>query len=76
MAHRLGNAVEKADLPSSCKVVQVVYTPMINSKLFTNANKKYVLENFNMIDGEEGGPEDRPLVVQVRYFGCPSASTS
>ncbi|KAF8336539.1 uncharacterized protein EI90DRAFT_3169608 [Cantharellus anzutake] len=43
---------------------QAVYTPMINSKLFTNSNKKYILENFNMVEGEEGGPHDRPLVVQ------------
>ncbi|KAF9516061.1 hypothetical protein BS47DRAFT_1371873 [Hydnum rufescens UP504] len=34
---------------------QLVYTPMINAKLFVN---------FNMFEGEEGGPEDRPLIVQ------------
>ena len=38
---------------------------MINAKLFVSSNKKYVLENFNIPEGEEGGPEDRPLIVQV-----------
>jgi hypothetical protein len=38
---------------------------MINAKLFVSSHKKYALENFNMFEGEEGGPEDRPLIVQV-----------
>ncbi|EIW63720.1 Dus-domain-containing protein [Trametes versicolor FP-101664 SS1] len=44
---------------------QVVYTPMINAKMFAEGNRKpYREQNFDTIHGEEGGPEDRPLIVQ------------
>ena len=39
---------------------------MINAKMFVGNNKKYQLDNFNMTCLEEGGPSDRPLIVQVR----------
>lgn len=46
---------------------QLVYTPMINAKMFAdNARKGYRDQNFNIPLGEEGGPQDRPLIVQVR----------
>ncbi|KAH8099820.1 Dus-domain-containing protein [Cristinia sonorae] len=44
---------------------QLVYTPMINAKMFAEGNRKPFREqNFNISKGEEGGPEDRPLIVQ------------
>ncbi|KII88082.1 hypothetical protein PLICRDRAFT_125236 [Plicaturopsis crispa FD-325 SS-3] len=44
---------------------QLVYTPMINAKMFFERNRKNFREqNFNIAEGEEGGPEDRPLIVQ------------
>ncbi|KAI0829112.1 hypothetical protein BC628DRAFT_1417455 [Trametes gibbosa] len=44
---------------------QVVYTPMINAKMFAEGNRKpYREQNFDTVHGEEGGPEDRPLIVQ------------
>ncbi|KAF8601215.1 Dus-domain-containing protein [Ceratobasidium sp. AG-I] len=44
---------------------QLVYTPMINAKMFAdNARKGYRDQNFNIPLGEEGGPQDRPLIVQ------------
>jgi len=48
--------------------VKVVYTPMINAGMYVSANKKYRLENFNIPLGEEGGPSDRPLIVQVSVW--------
>lgn len=45
--------------------VEVVYTPMINAGMYISGNKKYRLESFNIPQGEEGGPLDRPLIVQV-----------
>ncbi len=40
---------------------------MINARLFSDDRHKdtYRQNMFNTIYGEEGGPEDRPLVVQV-----------
>lgn len=44
---------------------ELAYTPMINAKMFaTQKNKAYRELNFNTEHGEEGGPEDRPLIVQ------------
>ncbi|KZT64069.1 Dus-domain-containing protein [Daedalea quercina L-15889] len=43
---------------------QLVYTPMINAKMFSDPKHKYREEVFNIIVGEEGGPEDRPLIIQ------------
>ncbi|XP_006453788.1 hypothetical protein AGABI2DRAFT_181833 [Agaricus bisporus var. bisporus H97] len=45
---------------------QVVYSPMINAKMFaTQSNKHYREINFNTVCGEEGDlTVDRPLVVQ------------
>ncbi|PPQ71029.1 hypothetical protein CVT26_011494 [Gymnopilus dilepis] len=45
---------------------QLIYTPMINAKMFVDAgNKTYRTANFDLIHGEEGDPKtDRPLVVQ------------
>ncbi|PCH34469.1 Dus-domain-containing protein [Wolfiporia cocos MD-104 SS10] len=44
---------------------QLVYTPMINAKMFAEGSRKgYREQNFNITFGEEGGPEDRPLIVQ------------
>ncbi|EIM80469.1 Dus-domain-containing protein [Stereum hirsutum FP-91666 SS1] len=45
--------------------VQVAYTPMINAKMFSMNNRKPYRElAFNTVLGEEGGPGDRPLIVQ------------
>ncbi|TFK32239.1 Dus-domain-containing protein [Crucibulum laeve] len=42
---------------------QLIYTPMINAKMFTNS--KYRSSNFDIASGEEGDPTtDRPLIVQ------------
>lgn len=44
---------------------QLVYTPMINAKMYADPQHKHKRESFfNTIVGEEGGPEDRPLIVQ------------
>ncbi|CDO68497.1 hypothetical protein BN946_scf184499.g22 [Trametes cinnabarina] len=44
---------------------QVVYTPMINAKMYAEGVRKpYREQNFDTVHGEEGGPEDRPLIVQ------------
>ncbi|TFY78902.1 hypothetical protein EWM64_g5114 [Hericium alpestre] len=44
---------------------QLVYTPMINAKMFAEATRSpYREQNFNTANGEEGGPEDRPLIIQ------------
>ncbi|KAJ3574446.1 hypothetical protein NP233_g1762 [Leucocoprinus birnbaumii] len=45
---------------------QVIYSPMINAKMFaTQTNKHYRELNFNTTCGEEGDPTvDRPLIVQ------------
>ncbi|KAI0962653.1 hypothetical protein AcV7_001449 [Taiwanofungus camphoratus] len=44
---------------------QLVYTPMINAKMFAEgARKGYREQNFNTTFGEEGGLGDRPLIVQ------------
>ncbi|KIM77104.1 hypothetical protein PILCRDRAFT_825640 [Piloderma croceum F 1598] len=45
---------------------QLVYTPMINAKMFASekTRKGYRDQNFNISNGEEGGPQDRPLIVQ------------
>ncbi|KAF9235038.1 dihydrouridine synthase-domain-containing protein [Melanogaster broomeanus] len=45
---------------------QLAYTPMINAKMFfINQGKKgYRDKFFNIPQGEEGGPSDRPLIVQ------------
>ena len=41
---------------------------MINAGIYAGANKKYRLESFNIPLGEEGGPLDRPLIVQVSMW--------
>lgn len=45
---------------------QLIYSPMINAKMFVDAgNKTYRQQNFDLISGEEGDPTtDRPLIVQ------------
>ncbi|KAI0801500.1 Dus-domain-containing protein [Fomes fomentarius] len=44
---------------------QLVYTPMINAKMYAEGIRKPFREqNFDTMHGEEGGPEDRPLIVQ------------
>ncbi|KAJ6630381.1 dihydrouridine synthase-domain-containing protein [Mycena sp. CBHHK59/15] len=44
---------------------QLVYTPMINAKLFADPNKKYRNQFFDIYSGEEGDTAtDRPLIVQ------------
>ncbi|EJF67496.1 Dus-domain-containing protein [Dichomitus squalens LYAD-421 SS1] len=44
---------------------QLVYTPMINAKMYAEGSRKpYREQNFDTVHGEEGGPEDRPLIVQ------------
>ncbi|PIL31036.1 hypothetical protein GSI_05731 [Ganoderma sinense ZZ0214-1] len=44
---------------------QLVYTPMINAKMYAEgARKPFREQNFDTVHGEEGGPEDRPLIVQ------------
>ncbi|KAF6753161.1 Dus-domain-containing protein [Ephemerocybe angulata] len=44
---------------------QLVYTPMINAKLFVDStNKTYRTAQFDIPSGEEGNPSDRPLIVQ------------
>ncbi|CCM05964.1 uncharacterized protein FIBRA_08203 [Fibroporia radiculosa] len=44
---------------------QLVYTPMINAKMFAqDMRRQYREQAFNTTFGEEGGPEDRPLIVQ------------
>ncbi|KAF9645462.1 Dus-domain-containing protein [Thelephora ganbajun] len=43
----------------------LAYTPMINAKMFAPTTKKTFREiNFSILNGEEGGKEDRPLIVQ------------
>ncbi|KZT62727.1 dihydrouridine synthase, partial [Calocera cornea HHB12733] len=45
---------------------QLVYTPMINAKMFLSSSlsPKFRRKVFDQLAGEEGGPEDRPLIVQ------------
>ncbi|KAI0348206.1 Dus-domain-containing protein [Trametopsis cervina] len=44
---------------------QLVYTPMIHAKMFAQGERKpYRDEAFNISKGEEGGPGDRPVIVQ------------
>ncbi|KAK7036023.1 tRNA-dihydrouridine synthase 1 [Favolaschia claudopus] len=44
---------------------QLVYTPMINAKMFADDSKKYRNQYFDIPSGEEGDPKtDRPLIVQ------------
>ncbi|KZS93489.1 Dus-domain-containing protein [Sistotremastrum niveocremeum HHB9708] len=42
---------------------ELVYSPMIPAKTFVEAKKRRDC-NFDLRNGEEGGPEDRPLIVQ------------
>ncbi|KAH7888536.1 dihydrouridine synthase-domain-containing protein [Phlebopus sp. FC_14] len=62
--------VDQSELPwrmlSRRYGAQLVYTPMINAKMFTlNRDKKgYRDKFFDIPSGEEGGPLDRPLIVQ------------
>ncbi|THH04060.1 hypothetical protein EW145_g5799 [Phellinidium pouzarii] len=61
--------VDQSELPwrilSRRYGAQLVYTPMINAKMFAETkHKTYKEQAFNLIHGEEGGPQDRPLVVQ------------
>ncbi|KAH9973373.1 dihydrouridine synthase-domain-containing protein [Lactifluus volemus] len=44
---------------------QLAYTPMINAKMYANNKRNGYREvAFNTTFGEEGGPGDRPLIVQ------------
>ncbi|THH20182.1 hypothetical protein EW146_g1121 [Bondarzewia mesenterica] len=44
---------------------ELAYTPMINAKMFAGSHHKgYREQAFNTALGEEGGPGDRPLIVQ------------
>ncbi|KAI6106706.1 dihydrouridine synthase-domain-containing protein [Pisolithus croceorrhizus] len=44
---------------------QLVYTPMINAKIFAlNLSPKHRDKFFDITHAEEGGPSDRPLIVQ------------
>jgi len=44
---------------------QLAYTPMINAKMFAHDRRNGYRETaFNTVFGEEGGPGDRPLIVQ------------
>ncbi|PFH47217.1 hypothetical protein AMATHDRAFT_6997 [Amanita thiersii Skay4041] len=45
---------------------QLIYTPMINAKIFVDASSEKIRnQNFDLISGEEGDPTtDRPLIVQ------------
>ncbi|KAG8907286.1 hypothetical protein FRC01_007739 [Tulasnella sp. 417] len=44
---------------------QLVYTPMISARVFADPSQKIFREEaFNMLHGEEGGREDRPLFIQ------------
>ncbi|KAI5983307.1 dihydrouridine synthase-domain-containing protein [Pisolithus marmoratus] len=44
---------------------QLVYTPMINAKIFSlNSSPKHRDKFFDTTHMEEGGPSDRPLIVQ------------
>ncbi|KAG8903293.1 hypothetical protein FRB99_003478 [Tulasnella sp. 403] len=47
--------------------MKLVYTPMINARVFADVKQKatYRQAAFNTIHGEEGGPRDRPLFVQL-----------
>ncbi|KZO91237.1 Dus-domain-containing protein [Calocera viscosa TUFC12733] len=62
--------VDQSELPwrilSRRYGAQLVYTPMINAKTFANHKNadKFRRRVFDMVHGEEGGPEDRPLIVQ------------
>ncbi|KAL4259920.1 tRNA-dihydrouridine(16/17) synthase [NAD(P)(+)] [Pleurotus pulmonarius] len=61
--------VDQSELPwrilSRLYGAQLVYTPMINAKMFYEDKKGTFRErNFNLTHGEEGGPLDRPLVIQ------------
>ncbi|OCH85598.1 Dus-domain-containing protein [Obba rivulosa] len=45
---------------------QLAYTPMINAKMFADGSRTNFREkNFNTVLGEEGSPQDRPLIVQL-----------
>ncbi|KAI0292072.1 dihydrouridine synthase-domain-containing protein [Multifurca ochricompacta] len=45
--------------------VQLAYTPMINAKMYANNKRNGYREiAFNTVFGEEGGPGDRPLIIQ------------
>ncbi|THU98948.1 Dus-domain-containing protein [Dendrothele bispora CBS 962.96] len=45
---------------------QLIYTPMINAKMWADeSHKHYRINNFDIVSGEEGDPAtDRPLIVQ------------
>ncbi|KAI5998290.1 dihydrouridine synthase-domain-containing protein [Pisolithus albus] len=44
---------------------QLVYTPMINAKIFSlNSSQKHRDKFFDITHAEEGGSSDRPLIVQ------------
>ncbi|KAH9984083.1 Dus-domain-containing protein [Russula compacta] len=44
---------------------QLAYTPMINAKMYANNKRNGYREiAFNTVFGEEGGPGDRPLIIQ------------
>ncbi|KAF8209342.1 dihydrouridine synthase-domain-containing protein [Mycena galopus ATCC 62051] len=61
--------VDQSELPfrrlSRRYGAQLVYTPMINAKLFADSTKKYRNQFFDIPSGEEGDLKtDRPLIVQ------------
>ncbi|KAJ7632373.1 Dus-domain-containing protein [Roridomyces roridus] len=67
--HIVAPMVDQSELPFRrlCRRygAQLVYTPMIHSKLFADPNLKYRNQFFDIPSGEEGDPAtDRPLIVQ------------
>ncbi|KAH0840260.1 hypothetical protein J3R83DRAFT_1267 [Lanmaoa asiatica] len=68
--HVVAPMVDQSELPWRILArrygAQLIYTPMINAKMFfLNKGKKgYRDKFFDLSHGEEGGPADRPLIVQ------------
>ncbi|KAI5120563.1 hypothetical protein M0805_002513 [Coniferiporia weirii] len=61
--------VDQSELPwrilSRRYGAQLIYTPMINARMYAESkHKSYKEQAFNLVLGEEGGPHDRPLIVQ------------
>ena len=48
-------------------IFKLVYTPMINARQYADPRHQgaYRSSAFDIALGEEGGPKDRPLIVQV-----------
>lgn len=57
--------IRKIILTSWIGLFQLAYTPMINAKMYANNKRNGYREiAFNTVFGEEGGPGDRPLIIQ------------